>query len=823
MQSTISTFFSKQSQVSRDRSKSPSPRESDPPHKRSKNEINVEADSDTENVAWEHDTEMSESSETESEGDFSDRQNQTETDASTAATLRSKCPDLPAQITKKMPGPSDISQGRSDTPRQPELITFPSHQIGNRLRSFKKSWYDKHKWIEYSVLEDAAYCFCCRQFPKPGKIPEAAFVSTGYRQWKKATERDSGFSKHEKSDFHNYAFCSWKEFKKQLEQGKTIKELISSAHAKQVSENRHYIMQVAKVLCLTGRQKIALRGHDEGPESLNKGNFLEILHLVGEEDEIVREYLSKKRGKYTSPGIQKEIIGIMEKIILNEISSEVAESQWFSIIADESKDMSGKEQLSVVVRYLYQNTIYEEFLGFIHLLELDAQGLKKSIYEVLQKCNIDLKNCVGQTYDGASVMSGQSAGVQALIQNDVPQATYIHCYNHRLNLVIVETVKAVKLADQFFGILEAMYVFLSSSVAHEVFMKKQEELLPGQQPRMLKKISDTRWSCQYAMCKVMIKTIAAVYATLEEISSEHRGKRAVDATSLLKAMNFSFLLSLVMFSDLLHRTKLLSDMLQSPTLDLAAAADMVETVREDILKQRSHDIWSSIWDTAENLAKEVEIPVEISIPKRKKRVSLMLKDSVVMETTGQDEETTKQSLCTSLFYPVLDNMLSEFDRRFNKSNIQLLHSIAALDPRSSKFMDINHIQHMALQYNVETEYLNIELTQAKRLVSQKQSEGVAIDSVARFQAFMEPYKDAFPALCKLLAISLILPPTSASCERSFSSMRMIKSYLRSSMGDSTLSGLSVLGIHTRRAKALDMKSVVSAFARNHNNRSIELF
>lgn len=208
MESTISTFFfSKLSQVSRNRGKSPSPSESDPAHKRNKNKINAEIDSDTENVVWEQDIEILESSESESEGEFSDRQNETETDATTAATLHSKCPLLSVFVIKKAPGPSDFSQERSDSPNQPKQITFPSHQIGNRLRSFKLSWYNKYKLIDYSVLQDAAYCFCYRQFPKPGKIPKTAFLSTGYRQWKKATERDSGFAKHEKSDFHNYAFC----------------------------------------------------------------------------------------------------------------------------------------------------------------------------------------------------------------------------------------------------------------------------------------------------------------------------------------------------------------------------------------------------------------------------------------------------------------------------------------------------------------------------------------------------------------------------------------------------------------------------------------
>lgn len=88
---------------------------------------------------------------------------------------------------------------------------------------------------------------------------------------------------------------------------------------------------------------------------------------------------------------------------------------------------------------------------------------------------------------------------------------------------------------------------------------------------------------------------------------------------------------------------------------------------------------------------------------------------------------------------------------------------------------------------------------------------------------MNPYKEAFPDLCKLINIAMVLPPTSASCERSFSSMRLIKSYLRSTMSDPRFSALGVIGIHPNRAKDIDVDHFVTRFAQKHNNRKIQLF
>ena len=96
--------------------------------------------------------------------------------------------------------------------------------------------------------------------------------------------------------------CSWKEFEQRI--------FIPSWK----NENRHYVKQVARVL--TGRQKIAQRGHKEDVNSPNKSNVLEILELMNEQDDIVKNrFTGKSRVKYTSPKIQNEILALLAQII----------------------------------------------------------------------------------------------------------------------------------------------------------------------------------------------------------------------------------------------------------------------------------------------------------------------------------------------------------------------------------------------------------------------------------------------------------------------------------------------------------------------------
>ncbi len=47
-----------------------------------------------------------------------------------------------------------------------------------------------------------------------------------------------------------------------------------------------------------------------------------------------------------------------------DVIKEVRESEVFRIIADETKDLQKKEQVSLIIRYYYNGTIHESFLDF---------------------------------------------------------------------------------------------------------------------------------------------------------------------------------------------------------------------------------------------------------------------------------------------------------------------------------------------------------------------------------------------------------------------------------------------------------------------------
>ena len=237
-------------------------------------------------------------------------------------------------------------------------------------------------------------------------------------------------------------------------------------------------------------------------------------------------------------------------MVRKKICNAVQSAGPFSLLADESKDVSKTEQLTVALRYvdLSCGSIHEHFLTFVPTTNFSAESLSKYFLDILKEHQLNPKQMVSQGYDGASVMSGRCSGVQERIQAVAPQARYIHCYAHNLNLALVDCVRNNRDASEFFPLIQVLYVFLSTSKAHIIFMQKQKDLHPDKQPRQLQKLSETRCTCCYSAINAICYTYDALLVTLEDIASGSDHSKAVEAIGLLhQVKNFKFLLSLLSY------------------------------------------------------------------------------------------------------------------------------------------------------------------------------------------------------------------------------------------------------------------------------------
>ena len=153
---------------------------------------------------------------------------------------------------------------------------------------------------------------------------------------------------------------------------------------------------------------------------------------------------------------QNGLITALGTYIRREIQREIQEAEMYSILLDETTDVTHKEQVLFVVRYLHQKQVKERLIKVCNIDTTTGQELENTVVSLLQKNGLELKNMYGQGYDGAANMSGMYKGLKARIRTLNEKALYVHCKAHCLNLVLVEASKSNKHFVTFFNRGEAV-------------------------------------------------------------------------------------------------------------------------------------------------------------------------------------------------------------------------------------------------------------------------------------------------------------------------------------------------------------------------------
>ncbi|KAL1299808.1 zinc finger MYM-type protein 1-like [Arachis ipaensis] len=319
-----------------------------------------------------------------------------------------------------------------------------------------------------------------------------------------------------------------------MKQSQHIDRLLHKQTSEEIEKNR--IRLGASIDCIRWLtfQGCAYRGHDESQSSSNRGNFLEMLKFLGSYNERVKKNVlenAPKNAKYTSNDVQKEILHILATKVRNSIREEIGDAK-FCIIVDEARDESKKEKMAIVLRFVtLDGFVKERFFDLVHVTDTCATTLKKELISVLSHYNLQVENIRGQGYDGTSNMRGEWNGLQALFLKDYPQAYYVHCFVHRLQLALVAASREVLQIHEFFTQLNSIVTIVSaSSKRHDQLQEAQaienanlvaqNELETGKgvnQISTLQRAGDTRWSSHFNSICSLVKMFTTTNIVLNNI------------------------------------------------------------------------------------------------------------------------------------------------------------------------------------------------------------------------------------------------------------------------------------------------------------------
>ncbi|XP_071704545.1 uncharacterized protein [Rutidosis leptorrhynchoides] len=253
-------------------------------------------------------------------------------------------------------------------PLQVHLKKYPAK--GKQDRRFQFAWFKIFpNWLEYSITKDCAYCFLCFLFSDKHDIRHGydAFTVTGFDNWNKVNGKNCSFLKHFGSSQHRKAVASSVSL---LNQEGHIENIIEKQSAEKKVKNRTRLKASIDIVRWLSFQAIAFRGHDETPNSKNRGNFIEMLTLLASyNDELAK------------------------------IRHEVGDS-YFCVMVDEAPNESQQEQMAIVLRFVDKDgLIKERFLSVLVLVASSREVIPVQNFFTKLACIINVVCASSKRHD----------------------------------------------------------------------------------------------------------------------------------------------------------------------------------------------------------------------------------------------------------------------------------------------------------------------------------------------------------------------------------------------------------------------------------------
>ncbi|KAM4557752.1 zinc finger MYM-type protein 1-like [Odontesthes bonariensis] len=653
-------------------------------------------------------------------------------------------------------------------------------------RTFKTEWFNRKTWLTASASKHALFCFPCLLFGNG--TGDSVWTSDGFKDLKHLAERTV---KHESSKTH--LLCA---MKLGLLGKVNVMAQLDGAYQRNIAEqnkkteeNRYVLSRLITCLKLCGKCELGLRGHYESADSVNPGIFKCIFQTMCEGDSrLKRHYDTEPIFKGTSSTIQNELLDCMYEVYRCEVAKQVQATQFVAVQADETTDVSCKSQMVIVLRYMVDNSVTERFLEFIEVKDKTAIGLSTAIKKALEPLRLTEK-LIAQTYDGAAVMRGSVGGVQTLMRESYPNAHFVHCYAHQLNLTL-QQVCAARISELkvFFADLAGFATFFSTS-------PKRTAALAETSTKRIPRPPSTRWNFKSRTVNVVWETREEILECLDNI----RTQPGWDKVSISEAYGLTmhlrdrtFLQLLEFFAKVMPEVDVLYSILQKREIDASGVNRAVEN-----FKVNMRDIRASADEIGNQASEEPG-----TAKRRKTNLPAVMKEAC-------------------------DTMIAQVEDRFSKSD----HLIAAQLVDCSLFAKfLNSFPEVQLACAIKlwpTALNNMGKLRTELALLYGHTElHTGKSALSLFQALHENnLQEALSETCTLLSIIITTPMTSAESERNFSTLKRIKTFTRNTMGQQRLNALSMLSIENPFVDGLtDFNSkVTETFAHAKNRRASFLF
>lgn len=437
-------------------------------------------------------------------------------------------------------------------------------------RLFDGSKYEElYPWLYFSMLKGGYLCKYCELFSLGKKLFTETGVILGDHPSRKL-DKHSNTNRHLEAT-KKYAQVNSDALKKKKSVLLLLHESSKSQREEEQLRNREVFKKLFRITYFLIRKEWAQANYEDLVRFIATLGVADLQHHIDSAD---------PSATYLSSTTETELIQIIGEVIERQLLDNLRNSNFFTLLADESTDEQNREQLSLFAKWIKRcnEMPTDHFLGIVHVEKTDSETLLNAIQHFLIAKNIDVTKCKFVGFDGTNAMSGEVSGLQRRMRHLSPMCLYINCRNHRLALCLKHLMKQYPLLVEADSLLLAIWkMFHYSPRKFEVFRNIQA--LYGENQMTLIRAATTRWLSHGKASIRLIEKYQPVLDTLDALYDERHEPEIFGLRCSLT--DKSVIAMILVLCDVLKPVNILSLYLQSPTICFSKVETQVKvTINE---------------------------------------------------------------------------------------------------------------------------------------------------------------------------------------------------------------------------------------------------
>ncbi|XP_052264597.1 E3 SUMO-protein ligase KIAA1586-like isoform X2 [Dreissena polymorpha] len=492
----------------------------------------------------------------------------------------------------------------------------------------------------------------------------------------------------------------------------------------------------------------------------------------------------------------------LSAVIEDELLTKVKTSGKFTLMMDESTDISVHQNLIMYIRCLEFDSLgnaepVTHFFAIDSLERANAESIHRKVLDTLLKKGIDISKLCGISTDGAAVMTGNKSGVVTRLKGEVPGLLAMHCIAHRLALSCCTGADSIPYLVKVQDILNSVYKYFHYSPKNTAMLEAVQKATSSQVSKF-KEMFHTRWLSFHGSCEALLQN----YSSLVSVFLEEKSGKSL---SLYKPIScFKFLFVLHFLSDILLPLSVLSKAFQKKDLDFADVAPLLNSTVQTI-ELFSQGKWagklstflSQVPDepqTGDDGLETFEFQghtIRDGAQQRKEAVSIAKSFSAAMIRTIHDRFVDNDD---AAILTALSNIFNPTVRKDDKVSDEYLCSLGFESCREDLSLFLGYLHSLVDSGN-------------RTIRGSRDAANIAMKKM-----------DLYPAEAEAAGRFLLAPVSTVDCERGFSKQNIIKTCLRSKLSVSTLDKLMRISLDSRAAQDFPLDQAFKKWAGAKNRR-----